>query len=170
MDEDKLYNQHLLMKIFLKDQIAQIDRQTITEEPVSETGLMERASNALAEWLIANYSTSSKIAVIAGPGNNGGDALAVARILSGLHFSIDLILPDFGRKRSEASQINLDRLTAMQSVPVVEVTESTGFPLLSKYDLIIDGLYGSGLSRPLTGFAGTVIGWINESGVEVISV
>ena len=158
------------MKIFSRDQLAQIDRQTRIEEPVSEIDLMERASKALAEWLSANYSTGSKIAVIAGPGNNGGDALAVARILADLNFPIAVYLPDLGRSRSEASQINLERVKSMLVIPVKEVVEGNEFPLLSNYDLILDGLYGSGLNRPLTGFAGSVTEWINKSGVEVVSV
>ena len=158
------------MKIFSRDQIAQIDRHTRIEEPVSEIDLMERASKALAEWIIANYSTASKIAVFAGPGNNGGDALAVARILAGLKFPIDVYLPDFGSHRSEASLINLERVKAMLVIPVSEVIEGNKFSCLSKYDLILDGLYGSGLNRPLTGFASSVIEWINASGVEVVSI
>ncbi len=158
------------MKIFSRDQIPEIDRKTRIEEPVSEIDLMERASIALAEWLSANYPTVSKIAVFAGPGNNGGDALAVARILAGLNFPIDVYLPDLGHQRSEASRINLERVKLMRVVPVIEVIEGNEFPPLSGYDLLLDGLYGSGLSRPLTGFACSVVDWINESGVEVVSI
>jgi NAD(P)H-hydrate epimerase len=58
----------------------------------------------------------------------------------------------------------------MSVIPVVEVREGTAFPILAVYDLIIDGLYGSGLNRPLTGFAGSVIDWINGAGLEVVSI
>ena len=150
------------MKIFSREQLALIDRRTITEEPVSEIDLMERASKALADWLVTYYAPSTKIAVFAGPGNNGGDALAVARILSGLNYSIDLYLPALGHKRSEASQINLERLKEMSKIPVIELNDQTEFPSLTHYNLLLDGLYGSGLNRPLEGYAALVIDWINQ--------
>jgi len=158
------------MKIFSREQISQIDRQTRMDEPILEIDLMERASKSLAEWFIANYSTTTGIAVFAGPGNNGGDALAVARILAGLGYTLDVYMPELGHQRSEASLINLERLKGMSIVPVIEVNDPALFPELRKYDLLLDGLYGSGLSRPLEGFVCSVIDWINQSGVEVVSI
>ncbi len=158
------------MKIFSREQLALIDQQTIMEEPVSEIDLMERASKALADWLVTYYAPSTKIAVFAGPGNNGGDALAVARMLAGLRFPVDLYLPALGRKRSEASLINLERVKQMETVPVFELDNRIGFSDLKQYNLLIDGLFGYGLNRPLEGFAGEVIDWINRSGVEIVSI
>lgn len=158
------------MKIFSSEQIPQIDRQTLIDETITEIDLMERASKALAGWLVTNYTPLSKIAVFAGPGNNGGDSLAVARILAGLGYRIEVYLPALGRKRSEASLINQERLKELSSVAVVELREGEELPVLKNYDLILDGLYGSGLSRPLEGFACDVIDLINRSGVEVISI
>jgi len=125
---------------------------------------------ALANWFVANYSVSSRLAVIAGPGNNGGDALAVARILAGHRFPVTVYLPELGRQRSEASQINLDRLKEMQVVPVFEMDGNGDLPDLSNFDLLVDGLYGSGLNRPLEGFVSVVIDWMNGSRVEIVSI
>ncbi|MCL6103538.1 MAG: NAD(P)H-hydrate dehydratase [Bacteroidetes bacterium] len=158
------------MKIFSREQLMQIDRRTIMEEPISEIDLMERASKALADWLITYYPPATRIAVFAGPGNNGGDAMAVARLLAGLNFPVDLYLPALGRKRSGASLINLERLKEIGYVPIVDLNNRTEFPDLTNYDLLLDGLYGYGLNRPLEGFACEVIDWINQSGVEVVSV
>ena len=158
------------MKIFSRDELAQIDRQTRMEEPISEIDLMERASSALTEWLISHYPSSARIAVFAGPGNNGGDVLAISRLLAGNNYSVDVFLPDFGRKRSEALLINLERLNDFSLVNIFELSDSFSFPVLTNYDLILDGLYGSGLNRPLEGFAAEVINWMNKSGVEVVSI
>jgi len=158
------------MKIFLREQLAQIDRRTRDEEPIAEIDLMERASMALVNWFVANYSVSSRLAVIAGPGNNGGDALAVARILAGHRFPVTVYLPELDRQRSEASQINLDRLKEMQVVPVFEMDGSGDLPDLSNFDLLVDGLYGSGLNRPLEGFVSVVIDWMNDSHIEIVSI
>lgn len=158
------------MKIFSKEQIAQIDRRTISEENIQETELMERASRALTGWIVSHYSSSSKVAIVAGPGNNGGDALAVARMLADQGFTVDLFLPDFGGNRTLSSQINLDRLKEDGVVGITELTGKGEFPGLFGYGFILDGLYGSGLSRPLEGFAASVIEWINGSGKEILSI
>ena len=158
------------MKIFSRDQLAQIDRQTISYEPIAEIDLMERASMALTGWLMDHYSPATRIAVFVGPGNNGGDALAVARLLSGYGFSMHVFLPALSRKRSEASLINLERLNEYPEIVTTELNNKRDFSDLMKYDLILDGLYGSGLSRPLEGFAAEIIEWINGSAVEVVSI
>ncbi len=158
------------MKIFSREQIAHIDQQTKILEPILEIDLMERASNALFEWLIAHNQVSSRIAVIAGTGNNGGDALAVARMMISTNIHVDVYLPELGGKRSEANQINLERLAEMANVSMVKLAERHELPDLSRYDLLIDGLFGSGLNRPLEGFARIVIDWMNQSGVETVSI
>ena len=158
------------MKIFSREQISLIDRQTKVLEPISEIDLMERASMALAGWIHASYTNDTRIAVFAGPGNNGGDALAAARILATRGYSIVVYLPDLGRQRSEASLINLDRLKECQEVAVIEVNESSDFTDLSNFDMLLDGLYGAGLNRPLEGLISLVIDWINDSDVEVVSI
>jgi len=158
------------MKIFSREQLAQIDRRTREEEPIAEIDLMERASIALTNWLVTNYAFSTRIAVIAGPGNNGGDALAVARLLSGRNFPITVYLPELGRQRSEAAQINLDRLMEISDIRVIELLEDSVLPDLSNFDLLVDGLYGSGLNRALEGFVATIINWMNHSGVKIVSI
>ena len=158
------------MKIFSKEQLAQIDKQTRYLEPISEIDLMERASNALANWINGRYPPSTSIAVFAGPGNNGGDALAVARLLASAGFSICVYLPELGARRSEASLINLERIRMETDITLVELSEAADFPELYDFDLVLDGLYGAGLNRPLTGFACSVIDFINHSGVEVVAI
>lgn len=158
------------MKIFSRDQLAQIDRLTISYEPITEIDLMERASSALTGWLIDQYSPDNRMAIFAGPGNNGGDALAVARMLSGHGFAIHIFLPALASKRSEASRINLGRLDQYPEILMTELKDSRDFSDLKEYDVILDGLYGSGLSRPLEGFAAEIIEWINNSKVEVVSI
>ncbi len=158
------------MKIFSREQLAQIDRQTRLDEPISEIDLMERASKALSDWLTACYPVSTRVAVIAGVGNNGGDALAVARMMAEQNYPVTVFLPDLGRQRSEASHINLERLLDQSLVKTVELNDQTEFPSLDEFHLLVDGLYGSGLNRPLEGFVCEVIEWMNQSGVEIVSI
>ena len=70
------------MKIFTSTQIHELDKYTIDHEPVSSINLMERAAKAITHCIEAEWSNRTPIVVFAGPGNNGGDALAVARLLA----------------------------------------------------------------------------------------
>jgi NAD(P)H-hydrate repair Nnr-like enzyme with NAD(P)H-hydrate epimerase domain len=69
------------MKLFTTKQIAGLDKYTIENEPISDIDLMERAALQITGWLTKRFSTESKMIFFAGPGNNGGDALAIARQL-----------------------------------------------------------------------------------------
>lgn len=70
------------MKIFPSIQIKQLDAYTIQNEPILSIDLMERAAVALTGAIIKYYSKETPVIVFAGPGNNGGDALAVSRLLA----------------------------------------------------------------------------------------
>ena len=68
------------MKLFTSARIRELDRYTIEHEPISSSGLMERAADALCDALMGEYPfTVTSFYIVAGPGNNGGDALALAR-------------------------------------------------------------------------------------------
>jgi len=69
------------MKIFRGDQIRLIDETTIKEEPVASIDLMERAAIQVVKWYLSRFERSRRIFIFTGPGNNGGDGLAVARLL-----------------------------------------------------------------------------------------
>ena len=158
------------MKLFTTAQIAMLDRYTIENEPISDIDLMERASLQISSWIMKKFNKNNRIAVFAGPGNNGGDALAVSRFLSDNDYVVDLYLPDFGRELGPSPAINFKRLKDQNLAKVLEFTESDPLPDLNNYDLVIDGLYGSGLSRPLTGFSSRVVKHLNDSGITIISI
>jgi NAD(P)H-hydrate epimerase len=158
------------MKLFTTDQIAMLDRYTIENEPITDIDLMERASQQISGWIINKFSSNNRIAVFAGPGNNGGDALAVSRMLSEKNFSIDIYLPDFGREPGPSPATNLQRLRDHGLAKIHPLQESDRLPDLHSYDLLIDGLFGSGLSRPLTGFPSRLVKHMNEAGVQIIAI
>ena len=78
------------MKFFSTSQIAELDQYTIENEPITAIGLMERASEQLEIWIETHFNTHYRIAVFAGPGNNGGDALAVSRMLIEKNYMVDV--------------------------------------------------------------------------------
>ena len=67
-----------MMKIFTSSQIHELDKYTIENEPISSIDLMERAAKALTQAIMDTWDAETPVVVFAGPGNNGGDALAVA--------------------------------------------------------------------------------------------
>ena len=69
------------MKIFSTNDIRTLDEYTIEHEPISHIDLMERVASAMSLEILSRWPRSTRLYVFAGPGNNGGDALAVARIL-----------------------------------------------------------------------------------------
>ena len=81
------------MKFFSTSQIRELDKFTIEHEPIASIDLMERAAEALYFEFIGNFPYQQPVCIFAGPGNNGGDALALARILlkSGFEVSVRLV-------------------------------------------------------------------------------
>lgn len=154
-----------LHKILSSTQTRACDQYTILSEPISSLELMERASVAFADEVEKRLQTDQIIGIICGPGNNGGDGLAVARILRWRGFETIPILIEIGNSLSEDCTTNLTRLD-----DVIRVRSASEIPDLSNCDIIIDALFGSGLSRPIEGWVGDVVDAINDSKVDTISI
>jgi NAD(P)H-hydrate epimerase len=150
------------MKLFTTKQIAGLDKYTIENEPISDIDLMERASLQITGWLTKRFSTESKMVFFAGPGNNGGDALAIARQLADLDFQCEVYLLDLGKPLKGSPAINWQRLEEQRKVKLSKIKNIYDFPEIAKTDIIIDGLFGSGLTRPLDGFAAEIVKKINS--------
>jgi len=157
------------MKIFQASQVREIDQYTIAHEPVESIDLMERAATRLTGWYVRHFHVDRTVVVFAGPGNNGGDALAMARLLAERQYRVACYMLTFGNL-SEDSQINLERLKKQDLVQLFQLEESSALPGLSRSDVIIDGIFGSGLSRSVSGFPARVIQHINENASTVISI
>ena len=78
------------MKILTSAQLKELDKYTIIHEPIPSIDLMERAAQALTDAIVRRWDSSYEIVVFAGPGNNGGDALAVARMLSKKNYRVEV--------------------------------------------------------------------------------
>ena len=137
-----------MMKLFTTKQIAGIDKYTIENEPIADIDLMERAAQQITRWLNNHFSAKQKMVFFAGPGNNGGDALAVARQLADLGFICEVFLPDLGKELKGSPAINLKRLEEQGKVKVVKLQNDGIFPEIDSNNILLDGMFGSGLSRP----------------------
>src|ERR1035437_4798992 len=145
------------MKLFRSDQIKQIDEYTIKEEPVASIDLMERAAGQLLKWYLSRFGRTGHIFIFAGPGNNGGDGLALARMLRFNRYDVDVFYINLTEKTSEDSRTNLSRLKSETDVEVTCLSNSVRFPVIFSGDIIIDAIFGSGLARPVEGLAAEII-------------
>ena len=149
------------MKLFSTKQIARIDKFTIEYEPVADIDLMERAAMQITNWLVQRFSTEQKMVFFAGPGNNGGDALAIARQLADFDFQCEVYQLDFGKALKGSPAINWKRLEDKGKVKLAKIRQVDDFPGTDVSDIFIDGLFGSGLTRPLEGLPAELVKKIN---------
>ncbi len=157
------------MKFFNTPLIKAIDAYTIEHEPVASIDLMERAARALTAAVLERYAGRS-FAVFAGPGNNGGDGLAVARMLQGAGCDVAVWLINPKGKLSPDCAVNLERLQAA-GVPVTEVADAFIMPALAADVVVIDALFGSGLDRPVVnGVFANVIRGVDAVANEVVAI
>ena len=158
------------MKIFTSAQIRELDKYTIENEPIRSIDLMERAAKALTQAIISEWSTSTPIVVFAGPGNNGGDALAVARMLLDYNYQVTTWLFNISSHLSEDCSTNKQRLAEKRPKAFVEVKDEFEPPRLEAGTLVVDGLFGSGLNKPLAGGFASLVKYINASPAQVVSI
>lgn len=157
------------MKIFTTEQIRSWDQFTISHEPVSSIQLMERASMAAAHWISEHCKNHKKLAVFCGNGNNGGDGLAVARILYLKGFDVDVFVSDSKKKFSEDASVNLKRLRDLSGISVRKWGSDEHYHFDEK-TIIVDALFGTGFSRPLEGDYKKLVEQLNNKKNTKISI
>jgi hydroxyethylthiazole kinase-like uncharacterized protein yjeF len=159
-----------MLPLLVASQIREADAYTITHEPISSIDLMERASKAFVGWFINHFPDRKQtISVYCGTGNNGGDGLAIARILCDHNYTnIAVIVTRFSDKASEDFNVNLDRLGKTE-IPVKELTTGN-IPPEEKAEIIIDAMLGSGLNKPLAGDYKKIVEYLNDLDAAIVSV
>lgn len=159
------------MKIFTSTQIHELDKYTIENEPIASIDLMERAARAITHAITEIWSNNTPIIVFAGPGNNGGDSLAVARMLSDKGYNIKVYLFNIHSHLSEDCTVNKQRIIDNKQIKdFIEITQEFDPPKLEEGTLVIDGLFGSGLNKPLAGGFASLTKYINASPAKVVSI
>lgn len=159
------------MKIFTGAQIHKLDTYTIEHEPIRSIDLMERAAKALTKAISEEWTNQTPIVVFAGPGNNGGDALAVARMLAEQDYKIAVYLFNIHNQLSADCAINKQRIIDSRRIKSFnEITVNFDLPSLDAGTLVIDGLFGSGLNKPLAGGFASLVKYINHSPAKVVSI
>lgn len=159
------------MKILSSEAIRELDMATCHAQGISTIDLMERAASAVSVEVMSRFLPSRRIVVMAGPGNNGGDALAVARILYEQGYkNLEIYLFNVGGKLSHDCNEERNRIITIDGINFTEVNKEFNPPILGENDVVIDGLFGSGLKKQLTGGFVSVAKYINESRAYVISI
>jgi len=161
------------MKIFKTEQIRAWDAYTIENEPVASVELMNRAAKVFTDWFVLRYPDPQiPVVVFAGTGNNGGDGVAVARLLHWQMRELRVVVCDVGGKRSPDFEAQLRGIKVIKDLEVIFLNDLNGlnnshFP---NDAIVIDALFGSGLTRPLTGKWAQVVDFLNRLPNEIVSI
>ena len=158
------------MKIFPSSSIKKLDAYTIENEPIASIDLMERAATVLTKAITDRWNTETPVTIFAGPGNNGGDALAVARMMAEKGYKIEVFLFNTKGELSPDCQTNKELVEMMEEVKFHEISTQFVPPVLTPDHLVIDGLFGSGLNKPLSGGFAAVVKYINSSPAMVVAI
>ena len=159
------------MKIFTSAQIKELDKFTIENEPISSLNLMERAAQTMTRAITEVWSVTTPVVVFAGPGNNGGDALAIARMMAEQGYQVSVYLFNISGYLSPDCAANKKQIEESKRIQkFVEVTQEFDPPQLEANMLVVDGLFGSGLNKPLAGGFSSLVKYINASQAKVVSI
>lgn len=159
------------MKILTAQQTRDLDAHTIKNEPIASIDLMERASTVFADWFCKKFpQPEAPVHLFCGLGNNGGDGLAVARILLERAYDVRVIVCRFAESGSEDFEINRQRLEQIQGSTLTNIVEGAPLPPIDPAAIIIDAIFGSGLNRPVEGYWADLFAHLNQSGAKIVSI
>lgn len=151
-----------MMKVFTVEQIRKLDALTIEHEPITSVDLMERAARQCFQWIEGHFPKEKKILVLCGTGNNGGDGLVIARMLAQKKRAVAVCILHASPACSEDFSTNLKRLQQNPKVAITEHHDADNIPDYDDQTILIDALFGSGLSRPIQGWTAEFITQINK--------
>ena len=170
-----------MIKVLSREQIKELDAVTIQKEGISSLELMERAANMCALHIMNLLSDRHKcVHFVCGKGNNGGDGLAVARIIRENYTKSDLKINIFiietGAYQSADFISNYNTLENAEKINITIITEENHEKFKDcifserQDSILIDAIYGTGLNRAVTGLAAQVIETMNSSLIPIISI
>jgi len=150
-----------MLELLTADEMGRADRLAI-EGGVPGATLMERAGRAVAEEVARRFPDKETVAILCGPGNNGGDGFVVARHLVDRGYNV--------RLGFDGDEARLPKDAAAMAKRFTGRREPLGPDLLSGADVVVDALFGAGLARPVEGALARLIAGVNEVGLPVVAV
>jgi len=157
------------MKILTAQQIREADNFTIQHEPILSVDLMERASQQCVDWITKRFDTKNTFAIFCGVGNNGGDGLAIARLLLDKKYKVHVFVVEFSKNYSADFKVNLERLKKLNA-EIELLTETNNEFTISSGTIVVDAIFGSGLNKTIYGFVSKIIEQINKNTVVAIDL
>ncbi len=154
------------MKILNPKQIAKIDKQTLDSQNISSIELMERAGVRCTEQILNYINKQQSIYIFCATGNNGGDGLVIARKLKEEGFSVKVYILKLN-KITEEFQYNLELLSEYE---LIYISSNSDLPKIEKGDVVIDAIFGNGLSSTPNGMILETIKYINKAKPYVIAI
>ena len=159
------------MKILPVEKIREADAFTIENEPVASIDLMERAASKVYDWFMKRCKTKEvSVKIFCGIGNNGGDGLALARMLFFTGIIPQVFVVRFSDKMSRDCEMNFNRLKEETETPMYDIFSEDDFPLINDKDIVVDAIFGSGLNRNIEGFAAELIKHLNDNNAIRIAI
>lgn len=158
------------MKILSAEQFKAADAYTIQHNPITSIALMERAATRCYEWIFRHFPTSIPVMLFCGTGNNGGDGLALTRLLHENGYSVSLYVAHAGHKASDDFIQNQKRLLKQEKTRQHDINTTDDIPKIPDNTLVIDALFGTGLNKSVGGLIAEVIHRINNSKATVIAI
>lgn len=150
-------------------QLKEWDQFTIQQQGIRSIELMERTANACMRWIESKQFLQKKFLIFCGKGNNGGDGLAIARLLLYAGSKVKIYISETGHAGSPDFQENLQRLHAVTK-EIHFIQDERQLNAIQSEEIIIDALFGSGLNKPIVGTTKSIIDWINNQSSSVISI
>ncbi len=159
-----------MQKILNQKQLKKADEITIKNKQITSLDLMEHASKQCFNWIHNRLQGNPiPIHVFCGIGNNGGDGLAIARMLKKHGYNIEVYIVNFSEKRSPDFLKNYERLKELGLWPKT-INTTSDLPTISENDMIIDAIFGIGLNKSPNGIAKESIRHINQSNAYILSI
>ncbi|MBS1936726.1 MAG: NAD(P)H-hydrate dehydratase [Bacteroidetes bacterium] len=158
-----------MIPVLSAEQVRLADAYTIAHEPIASIDLMERAAAACTRRMAEMLAANRPVVVLAGMGNNGGDGLAIARMLHGNGHRVQVWVLRTRPQGSPDFEENLHRARAID-LPVFFVEEGGTLPTAEPEALLVDALFGTGLQRPLAGWVKQVVLAVNALPNEVVAI
>ena len=153
----------MLTKIFSVEQIREADKYTIDNEPIKSIDLMERAAKECFIWLSKKALINQEFDIFCGPGNNGGDGLVIARLLINAGYIVHVFVVDLSGRFSEDFGKSLTRLKKKSNCKIKYLTNDIhDFGPFSDQSIIVDAIFGSGLTKELKGLPKVIVKRIND--------
>ncbi|ARN76831.1 carbohydrate kinase [Nonlabens spongiae] len=159
------------MKILSAQQLAEADKSTIEKQQITSIDLMERVATLVVERLHARLNGAPvPIKIFCGIGNNGGDGLAIARLMIQHGYHVTTYVTNCSKKRSKDFLVNYDRIKDVTKDWPILLSCKEDFPEITPKDIVIDAVFGTGLNRPVTGWMADLFNYINSVSAFTVAI